>query len=38
MGDKDVRWLEIEVNDARLVNKVQTLNGERWENPKVKSV
>ena len=34
MGDKDVRGLDIEVDDARVVNKAQTLNGERWENPK----
>ena len=34
MSDKDVRWLEIEVDDARVVDKMQTLNGERRGNPK----
>jgi hypothetical protein len=33
MSDKDVRGLDIEVNDARVVDEMQTLNGERRAKP-----
>jgi hypothetical protein len=33
VGNEDVRWFEIEVDDASVVDEMQTLNGLKDGNP-----